>query len=285
MAATVRLMTQNVLFGGQDRFDALCAVLAAARPDVLCLQECVGWDDGQRLRTLARTLAIPEDERHMALSHSNPRGSGMRYHVALLSRPPIRQVRAHQQGFAHSLLEASISLSGDSDDPQAPALTLFGAHLCAADEDLRLAEVEVLLSHVQPALLRQAPLVLLGDLNALSPEDPYPDDLGLRFSRLGIRKYGPTPRYDVMRRLLSTGLHDPLPRRKPGTPWVTAVRGYRPPAPVTDEVVDTRTDYVLLGPHAAPLLRDCGVIHVGTASDHHGVYADLRLGRSHSQSS
>lgn len=276
---TVRLMTQNVLFGGQERFDSLCAVLAAARPDVLCLQECVGWDDGPRLPTLARALAIPEDEQHMVLSHSNPRGSGMRYHVALLSRLPIRQVRTHRQGFAHSLLEAHILLSGKRDDPQAPALTLFGAHLCAADEDQRLAEVDVLLSHLQPALLTDTPVALLGDLNALSPEDPYPDDLGLRFSRLGIRKYGPRPRYDVMRRLLATGLHDPLPRRKPGTPWVTAVRGYRPPAPATDETVDTRTDYVLLGPLAAPYLRDCGVIHVGAASDHHGVYVDLRLGR------
>lgn len=277
----MRVMTQNILFGGEARFEALCQVLAAARPDVLCLQECLGWEDGVRLPQLAQALGLPADEAHVYLSPSNPRGSGRRFHLALLSRLPILTARSHTAGFGHSLLQATLALPPDDALPSAEnppkTLTVFGAHLVAGNEDQRLAETEVLLDHLNPHLHRGAPIVLLGDLNALSPEDPYPPDLDARFTRLGITKYGSPPRFDVMRRLLTAPLFDTLPQRAPNTPWATAIRGRRSPGPPSDERVETRSDYVLLSADLVEDLTDCGIVDVGTASDHHGVYADLRL--------
>lgn len=267
----MRVMTQNILFGGEDRFAALCDVLSAARPDVLVLQECLGWEDSQRLRELARALQISDDERHLFLSRSNARGSGKRYHLALLSRIPIRSTRVFTDGVAHSIFEARFAGSADQD----PERVLFGAHLVAANEDARLAETEVLLSLVEPCLVRGAEVIVAGDLNALSPRDPYPEDLDERFARLGIVKYGRPARFDVMRRVFAAGLVDALARRADGDRWVTAVRGRRDGGVDTGERVDTRTDYVLLSPSLAPRLRGCGVVDVRDASDHHGVYADL----------
>ena len=265
-------MTQNILLGGEERFAALCEVLSAARPDVLVLQECNGWEDSGRLRELAQVLHIPDDEQHLFLSHSNARGSGMRYHLALLSRIPFSSARVHKEGVAHSIFEARLPGSEPGKER-----VLFGAHLIAANEDARLAETDVLLSLVEPCLARGEEVILAGDLNSLSPADPYPEDLDERFARLGIVKYGRPARFEVMPRVFATGLVDVLDRRGDGAPWVTAVRGRRDGGIDDGERVDTRTDYVLLSPSLAPRLRGCGVVNVGDASDHHGVYADLEL--------
>jgi endonuclease/exonuclease/phosphatase (EEP) superfamily protein YafD len=49
----MKVMTLNILMGGEDRMEALLGLLAHARPDVLVLQECLGWEDGERLRQVA----------------------------------------------------------------------------------------------------------------------------------------------------------------------------------------------------------------------------------------
>ena len=272
----MRVMTQNVLMGGEQRFDALTRVLAAAQPDVLVLQECLGWEDGVRLRALARACGFPDDDRHVFLALSNPRGSGKRYHLALLSRCPILSVRAHTTGVAHSIVDATLSWPVESRiDPPAP-LRILGAHLVSSNEDARLAETDVLRSLITPSLDLGEDVILAGDLNSLSPNDPYPDDLGERFARLGITKYGQPARFDVLRRLLASGLVDTLDRRPPGSAWASAVRGRRDGGPDSGEQVLTRTDYVLVSPHLAGRIIEGGVIDVGSASDHHAVYADLR---------
>ncbi len=271
----MRVLTQNVLMGGEHRFDALCSVLRAAHPDLLVLQECLGWQDGVRLRELARCCGIPEDDRHLFLSQSNPRGSGKRYHVALLSRAPILTVRAHTDGFAHSVLDATVAAPTAASPGPTPTLRILGAHLVSSHEDARLAETDVLLSLVHASLAQGEDLILAGDLNSLSPRDPYPADLGERFVQLGITKHGNPPRFDVLRRLFSIGLLDSFDRRTPDAPWASAVRGRRDGGPDQGQRVLTRTDYVLLSASLAQRLVNGGIVDVGQASDHHAVYADL----------
>jgi exodeoxyribonuclease-3 len=274
----MRVMTQNLLMGGEQRFEALCRVLSTARPDVLVLQECLGWEDRVRLRELARILGVPDDDRHLLLSLSNPRGSGNRYHLALLSRLPVVSVHVHTAGVAHSFLEAALTVSAERRGTRDTELLLLGAHLVAANEEARLAEAEVLLSRAAPHLARGGAVVIAGDLNALSQRDPYPGDLDERFARLEITKYGRPARFDVMRRFQAAGFTDALELRAAGSPWATAVRGRREGYTDDGERVDTRTDYVLLSPVVVPRLTGCGMVDVGAASDHHGVYADLALG-------
>lgn len=254
-------MTLNLLLGGEDRLDAICAILAAQRPDLLVLQECVGWEGPERLEAVARAIGVPADGEHAILGAANLRPSGRRYHVAVLSRTPIARSRAHAPPeVAHCIVEAEL---------EGTPLAVLGTHLHANDEDSRLTEVEELLRIAPPERVRAGLLVLCGDLNSLSRHDPYPPDLDDRLARAGIHKYGHPPRFEVLDRLLAAGWVDALHARPRSEGWVTARRG---PAGAT---VDTRTDYVLLSPRLLPRLVGADVVEAGNATDHHAVVADL----------
>ncbi|GAA2850442.1 hypothetical protein GCM10010517_07900 [Streptosporangium fragile] len=262
-------MTFNVLNGGEDRFDRIRAIVAAERPDLLVFQECVGWEDGERLRAVAAAIGVPATGDHLVMGRANRRGSGRRYNVCLVSRPPILSHRVHAPSpMAHCLVEAEIAPAGDG-----PPLLVLGTHLVWTDERARLAEVDEILRLVPPAAVAERDCVLLGDLNALSRHDPHPADLGDRLAAAGIGKYGHPPRFDVMDRLEAAGWVDAL-RAAPRSPrWVTAPRernGVR---------VDTRPDYVLVSRPLAARLAWADVVDTGTASDHHAVVAAVDRGR------
>lgn len=252
----IRILTQNVLLGGQDRLGRLCALMAATSPDVVVLQECLGWDQ-RRLEEVAHLLGLP----HTCLGDARPRGSGARYHVAVVSRWPLTDVVVHAdpavQG--HALIAATVR----SPEP----LRLLATHMDSHTEDLRLVEASFL-TH-QYADLRGRH-VLAGDLNALSPHDPYPADLGDRLLAAGTEKYGHPPRFDVMRLLERAGWRDPLLQRAPGEPWATSPRDRG------GVHIDARTDYVLVSPDLLPEVTDARMIDVGDASDHHGLQVTLR---------
>lgn len=259
----MKVMTLNVLLGGEDRMDAICALLADARPDLLALEECVGWDACDRLAAAAAAIGVAADERHVVLGAANQRPSGRRHHVALISRAPIARSVVHAPPqVAHCILQAELEWGG------AP-LTVLATHLHANDEDSRLVEADELLAIAPADALRSGAYVLCGDLNSLTRHDPYPDELDDQLARAGVHKYGHPPRFEVMDRLLAAGWVDALRARPDGAGWVTARRGpsFAP--------VDTRTDYVLLSPPLEPHLHAAGVIDVGGASDHHAVAAEL----------
>ncbi len=252
----MRVMTWNILFGGEDRFDRIVDRVAAARPDVLVLQECLGWDDRKRLARIAEALGVPDDPRHAVLGLARPRGSGKRYHVALVGRPPVDRVVMHNdpkvQG--HCLLEASI---GD--------LTLFGAHFDSHNEDLRLAEAR----YLRPRVDRARKSLLLGDLNALSRRDPYPSDFAARVAAAGTDKYGHPPRFETIGELESAGWIDLLYHRGAPSRWVTASRdrgGVR---------IDYRTDYMFGSPAMAERLVSVEILDAAGASDHDAVLAQF----------
>src|SRR6266545_4393701 len=162
----MKVMTLNVLLGGADRFEAICAILAAERPDLVVLEECLGWDDGARLAAAAAAVGVPAGERHTLLGAANLRPSGRRYHVGLISRAPIAASRVHTpDGVAHCVVEAELDFDG------AP-LRVLGGHLHANDEDSRLLEVEELLTIAPAEAVRGGAYVLCGDLNSLTRQDP-----------------------------------------------------------------------------------------------------------------
>ncbi|KYF66455.1 endonuclease/exonuclease/phosphatase family protein [Sorangium cellulosum] len=259
----MKIMTFNILFGGEDRFDAILAIVAAARPDLLVLQECVGWEDGARLRAVADAVGAPAGERHAVFGRANPRPNGRRNHVVVVSRAPLAQARVHApETLAHCLVEVELSLAGEP-------LVVLGTHLNAGSEDRRISEARWLLSLVPPARFAAGLWALVGDLNALSRRDPYPADLDARLATAGIEKYGSPPRFDTMDTLEAFGWTDALLLRPSSSRWATALRG---PAGAQ---VETRTDYVLLSPRLSGRLSMADVIDVDAASDHNAVVADL----------
>ncbi|WP_224249830.1 endonuclease/exonuclease/phosphatase family protein [Hyalangium gracile] len=261
---TVKVMTFNVLFGGQDRFDAILALLSQVRPDVLVLQECLWWETGDRLHQVAAALGLPADASHIHLGTSRPRGSGKRYHVALASRRPLQAVRIHNdpRQIGHCLVQCQF-------DAGAP-VTLFGTHYDAHNEDARLVEARYLCDLLDPVTFREGLYLLAGDLNSLSRKDPYPADFAERVREAGTDKYGHPPRFSVLDTLESFGWVDTLYYRQAPAQWVTARRQNN------GVVIDYRTDYVLASPRMAERLIQAEVVDVGEASDHHAVVATFR---------
>ncbi|WP_321549904.1 endonuclease/exonuclease/phosphatase family protein [Hyalangium rubrum] len=259
-------MTFNVLFGGEDRFDAILALLARVRPDVLVLQECLWWETGDRLHQVATALGIPSSAAHIHLGTSRPRWSGRRYHVVVASRRPLRAIQNHNDPrlIGHCLVQCQL----DSGGP----LTLFGTHYDAHQEDIRLVEARYLCDLLEPQTFQEEQYLLAGDLNSLSRKDPYPSDLADKLLSAGTDKYGHPPRFSVMDTLESFGWVDTLYHRQSPAHWVTAQRQRN------GVVIDYRTDYILASPRMAERLIGSEVVDVGTASDHHAVVATFREG-------
>lgn len=245
----MRIVTLNIFRGGGDRFGRILDVLKQLAPDVLALQECLGWEDGARLAEASRKLALPET----FLGRARPRASGLCYHVALLSRWPLenRVTYANPGVNAHCAARASVQ-----------GVEVLTTHLDGHDEDLRLSEARWL----STLGLQHRPAVVAADLNSLSPYDPYPADLDERLARVGIQKYGRLARRDVMYEFHQAGWRDALHLHGQPPEWVTAIR----------EGISFRTDYTLVSPQLADRVVECRVEPVGEdVSDHCPVLLTL----------
>ena len=255
----LRVMTLNVLFGGEERLGALLEIIRAARPDLLVLQECLGWE-GRQLSLVAAAMCVPLEQ--VLLAEARPRPSGRRFHLVVASRGPLRLKRAHADPrfIGHCLAECEAVYQGEP-------LSLFGAHFDSHDEDLRLREARYLRSLLSAEGFARGRYLLAGDLNALSPRDPYPADLAAKVAQAGVEKYGHPPRVEVIRELEGFGWRDMLWERGAPTSWVTAPRergGVR---------IDYRTDYVFGSPKMAAQLLSTEIIETTGATDHHAVLA------------
>jgi exodeoxyribonuclease-3 len=256
-AVSFSAMTWNVLFGGEDRFDRILALLARERPDVTVLQECLGWDAGDRLARASEAAGAA----HSFLGLARPRGSGRRFHVALLSRFPILSstTLADPARVGHVIVDATVDAPGGS-------VSILGTHFDSQGEDERLRDAAALASLVPRERFERERLLVAGDLNALSRLDPYPADLAARLAASGVDKYGHPPRFDTMERLASGGWIDLRP-----DPWVTARRDRG------GVHIEYRTDYLLASPALARDHAETRVLDCKGASDHEPVLARFRV--------
>lgn len=252
----MRLLTLNLYNGGGNeiRFQRILETLRGFRLDVVVLQECLGWEEDERLAQTRAFLGLE----HTFLGLSRTRSSGLRYPVVVLSRWPLQSPRtyADPEIQAHSLVEAGL-----------PGFQLLATHLDAHSEEWRLRETEFLLGLQRQ---REAAL-LLGDLNCLSSRDPYPRDFAQQLEIRGMRRFGLPPRFWVTQALEEAGWHDGLhvfhPEGLPGhLDWVTARR----------QQVAFRCDYAWLSSALLPRLRSCRVVPISEAvSDHCPVLLEL----------
>ena len=258
----LKVMTFNLLMGGEERMALILSLIAHEEPDVLVLQECLGWEDGERLNQVAAALSLPATESHIRLGLARPRPSGSRYHVAIASHPPLRSTHVHNDPhfIGHCLLQCEL-------ETDLGALTLFAAHFDSHHENLRFVEARYLRSLLKPSVFGEGAFLLAGDLNCLSRADPYPVDLADRVRRAGMDKYGHPPRFDVVEELEGFGWVDTLRRRPASSQWATARRQRN------GECIDFRTDYLFASPRLAEKLLGAQVVDVGKASDHHALTA------------
>jgi exodeoxyribonuclease-3 len=257
----MKLATFNIN-GIKARIDALPAWLAAAQPDVVCLQEIKSVDEGF-------PREVFEAMGYRVETHGQKSFNG----VAILSKLPLEDVTR--------------GLPGDDADEQARwieatvigrrPIRVCGLYLPNGNPapgpkyDYKLAWMSRMEARAKVLLAQEEPTVFCGDYNvipqdtdAAKPELWTTDALALPQSRAAYR------------RLLARGLTDAFRARNAG-PGHYTFWDYQ--AGAWDRNNGIRIDHLLLSPQAADLLRDCQIdkqVRAGDKpSDHVPIWINL----------
>lgn len=187
----MRIASYNLYEGAQDTYSQLQEFVAEQKPDVLCLQEANGWDNGtpSRLEEFGETTGLP----HYVFGNSNTR-----FNLATFSRLPFLASEVVTDDFWHSAVKTTVGYNDD-------VLDVWNVHLNPKGEDERVREIERLISF--SAANRST--VITGDFNSLSALDQYPDEMLSVLATQGITKFGVDRlRFDVTERLAWAGFVD-----------------------------------------------------------------------------
>lgn len=254
----MKLMSYNILGGWEERIELIIDIIESESPDVLVLNEANAF--------------IPDVEDHLevllsrtGLSYSASAPSGKdSFHVVTLSKKPFNRVV-----FLAPMARAGMLFVVDSKFGE---LAIVGTHLTPFTEEERLEEVNIILD----AVSRFDQAIIMGDLNALSPQDPYRH---LSYESLNEKQRDKfaadeSLQFDVVEEILSAGFVD-----------VSAFLGKNdiPTAPtaITDDEAhsDTRLDYIFVSSPLAQYVSDYAVVkdhNAEIASDHYPVTAELK---------
>ena len=257
----MKIATFNIN-GIKARIEALPAWLAAANPDVVCLQEIKSVDEGF-------PREVFESMGYRVETHGQKSFNG----VAILSKLPLEDVVR--------------GLPGDDADEQArwieatvvgaKAVRVCGLYLPNGNPapgpkyDYKLAWMARMQARVKSLLPLEEPLVCCGDYNvipqaedAAKPELWTEDALYLPQSRAAFR------------RLLNLGLTEAF-RARNQSPGQYSFWDYQ--AGAWERNNGIRIDHLLLSPQAADLLQDCQIdkqVRAGDKpSDHVPVWIEL----------
>jgi endonuclease/exonuclease/phosphatase family metal-dependent hydrolase len=157
-------MTYNILIGARYREALVTAVIDRCDPDVLALQEVTNL-------ALVRRLA---KESGMTLLVGKPSDPATEMHNVILTRLPVRRWKNHRHPgrMLRSHLEADLDVTGSA---LGPTLRIHCLHLAARfgekanGEVRRMRELDGFFA--DRARLDEVPHLLVGDLNAVAPED------------------------------------------------------------------------------------------------------------------
>jgi exodeoxyribonuclease-3 len=200
----VRLVSYNILDGGEGRADPLAEVIGAQRPDVVALVEA---QDSAVLERIASRLKMD----FILGEHRGKGGEGKRQAAALLSRWPISETINHAPLHADSpksLLEATVI--GPAGRQWTFGVVHLHAHATLADEKRRLAELDVVLAAFAPHRKQNRPHILCGDFNSTSPTQRVDPDRCKPKTREEWEANGNLLPRDAIKKILAAGYLDAL---------------------------------------------------------------------------
>jgi endonuclease/exonuclease/phosphatase family metal-dependent hydrolase len=257
------VMSFNILDGavgygpstGSGRWEAIVDIVSQERPDVLVLCECNGFDsDGSaRLYQMEQRTGL---RGNLALAATG-------YHVGIFARNARWIYAKPLLGFYHAALRVKLEIAGEP-------LTVVGAHLCPFSAQLRLGEAEILAYDAKP----DERVLLMGDLNALSPLDDTGEALNAMSPQRRARHRGTSGQADTraLEALMAAGFVDLADR--------LGTREYTYPTALREELSKPRVriDYALATAPLAERATQFSVIRGPTAeraSDHYAVVAKI----------
>lgn len=245
----IRLLSYNIRYGGAGHEEALTAMIRAAAPDLVVLQE-------------ATRPEVVEQLAHAAgMEHwGSRRGDSLGY----ISRVPLTASWHRPRMSRHAFLELA---------PEGTAWRVFGVHLSAVHaawtERRRIYELRALLAAIgreQPG-----PHVLVGDFNTLAPGEI------LDFAKLPARLRalvwlsGGRVRWRTIQIVLDAGYVDAFRALHPDIPGSTF--------PTWDPQV--RLDFLFVPGGFVHAITECGVVdgeRAKDASDHFPLLTNVDVG-------
>ncbi len=244
----LRVLSYNILFGGEDRLPQIGNVIRMHRPDVVALLEANSRSNAGRLaQELGMQLVFGE--------------ANSEFHVAWLSCLPVLWTENHRLPvLAKTLLEIEVLWE---DTP----IHLFATHLIAGRDKKsgqhRVEEMRTILNILQSP--HGWPHLLVGDMNAIHPAD----QVGVpAFMDETAPEIGYISR-EVISLLLQAGYVDCYRQLHPTEP------GYSYKVPN----LWLRLDYIFASPQLAPRLHACDLAsgpEAMIASDHLPIWAEFR---------
>lgn len=246
----LRIMSYNILMGGEDRLPYIVDVIQQQQPDAVALLEANDYTNAQ---ALAQQLGM-----ELVFGTANSE-----FHIAWMSRLPVKHTENHRRAvFTKTLLEIEVDWEGTP-------VSLFATHLHAGrereKEQYRISEVHAILDILRG---QTRPHILVGDFNSLHLPDRTDIQTYLATApNLGEEHMNEEqiPRR-VLPLLLDAGYVDCYRALHPDTPGYT----YKLPAPFL------RLDYIFISPSLRERLSDCDVItteRAKIASDHLPIWA------------
>lgn len=253
----MRLLSYNILDGGEGRADPLAEVILANRPDIVVLIEA---DDSAVLDRISGRLKMDCIQ-----------GVGKSHACAILSHWPIRDSINHgllNKGISRSLLEATII------DPAGSEWLIGAVHLPAgaadADEVSRERDLACLLEIFHRHRTANRPHVIAGDFNANAPSQKIDASQCKERTREQWKQNGGQLPRRVIQKMLDAGYGDTLAAFSPELAATTGTFSTQHPG--------QRVDYIFTHGFGLGAVRSAWVEHDRLAkycSDHFPVGAEI----------
>lgn len=247
----LRVLSYNILVGGENRLSLIANVIQKQQPDVVALLEA-------NSRANAELLA---QQLHMNLTFGE---ANSEFHVAWLSKSPVICTKNHRLPiFSKTLLEIEILWEEIS-------VSLFATHLRSGrdleDDFYRAREMQAILN-IMRALDGRSHL-LVGDLNTLYQTNQKNSVMPFDTGSEGKIQTSPDS-HTVIPLLLNAECCDCFSELHPNSSGNT----YKAPTPTL------RIDYIFASPNLIKRLYACDVVTGGDAekaSDHFPIEAEFR---------
>lgn len=249
----MKLMTYNILNGGNERLPIILKIIKKESPDYLTINEANTFakDENKILKQVADKTGFPFFD--IALSGEYD------YHVAVFSKYPFKKVTKLQP-----LMRACLVIQIDSAFGE---LSIASLHLTPYTEDLRHPEIDRIVEFQKKFKNR----ILMGDMNSLSRHDDYDPEMIKSFNDMQTKKFTTNNnlRFDAIEKILSVGYCDSalqMHKNKESTA-PTSINEYGAHS-------NMRLDYIFLSKTLISHLIEYDVIKNGLterASDHYPI--------------
>lgn len=254
----MKLMTYNILNGGEAGLDLVIDVVKKESPDFLTINEANTFS-GQENKLL-KEFADKTGFKYYELGLSGEYD----YHVAVLSKYPLKQIQKLQPLMRACLISVIETELGE--------ISVASLHLTPYTEDLRHPEIDLILNYQSKFENK----ILMGDMNSLSPNDDYSPEMVANFNDMQMKKFTTDGklRFDAIGKILSKGYIDSavkLGKNKEHTA-PTAINEHSAHS-------DMRLDYVFVSESLVPYLQNYRVVKnelTERASDHYPVIVELQ---------